>query len=75
MTSNEYAVKDSFAIVEQDSQFFMGSLDVDSLFTYIPLEEFIDICTNTLFENAERVEGTKKEFKELLMESSTSKSV
>ena len=43
LTSNEYTVKDSFAfaeeIVEQDSEFFMGSLDVDSLFTNIPLEE------------------------------------
>ena len=45
----------------------MGSLDVDSLFTNIPLEETIDICTNMLFENMERVEGLSKiEFKELL---------
>ena len=28
---------------------FMGSLDVDSLFTNIPLEETIEICTNELF--------------------------
>ena len=71
LTSNEYTVKDSFAfaeeIVEQDSEFFMGSLDVDSLFTNIPLEETIDICTNTLFENMEKVEGLSKiEFKEVL---------
>ena len=71
LTSNEYTVKDSFAfaeeIVEQDSECFMGSLDVDSLFTNIPLEETIDICTNTLFENMEKVEGLSKiEFKELL---------
>ena len=71
LTSNEYTVKDSFAfaeeVVEQDSEFFMGSLDVDSLFTNIPLEETIDICTNTLFENMEKVEGLSKiEFKELL---------
>ena len=71
LTSNEYTVKDSFAfveeIVEQDSEFFMGSLDVDSLFTNIPLEETIDICTSTLFENMEKVEGLSKiEFKELL---------
>ena len=53
--------------VEQDSEFFKGSLDIDSLFTKIPLEETIDICTNTLFENTERVEGLPKiEFKELL---------
>ena len=71
LTSNEHTVKDSFAfaeeIVEQDSECFMGSLDVDSLFTNIPLEETIDICTNTLFENMEKVEGLSKiEFKELL---------
>ena len=57
-TRNVYTLKDSFAfaeeIVEQDSEFFMGSLDVDSLFTNIPLEETIDICTNTLFENTEK---------------------
>ena len=60
-------VKDSFAfveeIVEQDSEFF----DVDSLFANISLEETIGICTNTLFENSEKVEGLSKiEFKELL---------
>ena len=58
LTSNEYTVNDSFPFaektVEQDSQYFMGSLDVDSLFTNIPLEETIDICTNTLFENTEK---------------------
>ena len=71
LTSNEYTVKDSFAfaeeIVEQDSEFFMGSLDVDSLFTNIPHKETIDICSNTFFENMEKVEGLSKiEFKELL---------
>ena len=71
LTSNEYTVKDSFAcaeeIVEQDSEFSMGSLDVDFLFTNIPLEESIDICANTLFENTEKVEALSKiEFKELL---------
>ena len=71
LSSNEHTVKDSFAfaeeIVEQDSECFMGSLDVDSLFTNIPLEETIDICTNSLFENMEKVEGLSKiEFKELL---------
>ena len=43
----------------------MGSLDVDSLFTNIPLET--DICANILFENIERVEDLSKiEFEELL---------
>ena len=70
LTSNEYTLKDSCAfgeeIVEQDSEHFMGSLDVDCLFTNIPLEETIGICTNTVFGNAEKVEGLSKiEFKEL----------
>ena len=41
-------VNDSFAfaaeIVKQDSEFLMGSLDVDSLFTKIPRQGTIDIC-------------------------------
>ena len=53
LTSNEFTVKGSSAfaeeIVEQDSEFFIAILDVDSLFTNIPLEETIDICVNTLF--------------------------
>ena len=44
---NEFTVKDSFAfaeeIVHQDGKLFMGSLDVDSLFTNIPLKETINI--------------------------------
>ena len=45
----------------------MGSLDVDSLFTNIPLDETIDICVNQLFENTDTVKGfTKSELKQLL---------
>ena len=45
----------------------MGSLDVDSLFTNIPLEETIEICTNELFKESETVESlSKSEFKEFL---------
>ena len=45
----------------------MSSLDVDSLFTNIPLDETIDICVNQLFENTDTVEGfTKLELKQLL---------
>ena len=44
----------------------MGSLDVDSLFTNIPLEETTEICTNELFKESETVEDlSKTEFKEL----------
>ena len=70
LTSNEYTVKDLFAFseetVQQDSQFFMGNLDPDFLFTNIPLEETIDICLNTLFETMEKVGLSKIEFEKLL---------
>ena len=69
LTKNEYTVKDSFQlaeeICEQDPTLCMGSLDVDSLFSNIPLDETIDICVNQLFENT--VEGfTKSELKQIL---------
>ena len=55
LITNKYRVKDSFSfateIGEQDSSNFMGSLDIDSLFTNISLEETIEICTNNLFKN------------------------
>ena len=47
LVTNEFTVKDSFhfaeEIVDQQHDFFMGSLDVDCLFTNIPLEETIEI--------------------------------
>ena len=52
-------VKDSFAFpeetVKQDSEFFMGNLDVNFLFTNSHLKKTVDICLNTLFENMEKV--------------------
>ena len=38
----------------------MGSLDVDSLFTNIPLEETINICTNLIYNNVDVIEGINK---------------
>ena len=71
LTTNKYTVKDSFnfatEIVELDSSSFMGSLDIDSLFTNITLEETIEISTNNLFKNSDIVHSLKKsEFKEIL---------
>ena len=70
-TANEFSVKDFFCfaeeIVNQNSNFIMGSLDVDSLFTNIPLEESINICSETLFKETDIFEGySKSEFKTLL---------
>ena len=70
LTNNKYTVKDSFTfateIVEQDSSNFMGSLDIDSLFTNTHLKLTIEICTNNLFKNSDIGHGLKKsEFKDL----------
>ena len=69
MTINEFTVKDSFPftkdIVEQDSNFYMGSLDVDSLFTNILLEETINVWTESIYDQNDTVEGLNKSgFKE-----------
>ena len=71
ITFNEFTVKDSFAFAEEtvhlDGKFFMGSLDVHSLFTNIPLEETINICTNLLYNNVDVAEGiNKSKFENLL---------
>ena len=64
LTKNKYTSKDSFnfatEVVEQDSSKFMGSVDIDSLYTNIPLEEIIEIPTNNLFKNSNIVDGLKK---------------
>ena len=50
-------LKDSFAfaeeIVHHNCNFFMGSLDVGSLFINIPLEETINRCANLFYDNAD----------------------
>ena len=71
LTSNEYTVKDTFHFVSmldnKDHHLIMASLDVDSLFTNIPLNETIDIVTNKIYENKRKVNGISKlDFKKLL---------
>ena len=54
-------------ICEQNSDLCMPSLDVDSLFTNVPLNETIGICTQELFENESTFYGlNKKEITEML---------
>ena len=70
-TTNEYTTRDSFSfatdIRSKDATKYMASLDVDSLFTNIPLAETIDICCNLVFKDNEKVKDlTKAEFRELL---------
>ena len=69
-TFNEFIIKDSFAfgnkIVDKGSKFFMGSLNVDSLFTNIPLEKAFNLSNNLLYNNEDVIESTdKSEFKNL----------
>ena len=64
MTTNEFKVKDSFQfavkIVDQQHDLFMGSLDVDSLFTNISLEDTTEIRANELFKESETVKDLSK---------------
>ena len=71
LTSNEFTLKDSFEfakiICEQDAGLCMASLDVDSLFTNVPLEETINICVNELFKSNSSIHGlNKKQITEML---------
>ena len=70
-TENEYTVKDSFTfakdIQSRSTSQYMASLDVDSLFTNIPLTETIDICCKLLFRDQPCVDGlSETDFKKLL---------
>ena len=71
LTTNEFTVRDSFhfaeKIVDQQPDFIIGSLDLDILFTALPLEETIEVYTNEPFQETETVEGlSKSEFQVLL---------
>ena len=52
LTHNELTIKDSFSfakdITTYDSSLYMASLDVESLFTNIPLNETINNCVSDL---------------------------
>ena len=52
----------------------MGSLDVDSLFTNIPLDETIDICTNTIYSKQDVMQGINKEELQNLLSLATKES-
>ena len=70
-TANEYTVIDSFhfaeEICQQDSNLHVTSLDVDSLFTNIPLDETIDICVDNLYNDSENPPNIPKhDFRNLL---------
>ena len=64
-------VKNSFEfskeICGQNPEYFMASLDVESLFTNTPLKETIKICCDLLYENQELLCNiSKNQFNKLL---------
>ena len=72
LTVNEFTVHDSSSFAEEvvnfDVNCIMASLDVESLFNNIPLDETIENCINDLFSNNDKVHNFIKEnLKELLM--------
>ena len=59
-----YTTKNSFEfskeIADKDPGLFMASLDVESLFTNIPLEETISVCCDSLFSNNAKVNNINR---------------
>ena len=57
LTENQCTVTDTFHFVEdickQHPNFHMATLDVDPLFTNIPLDITIDICIDSLYKDNE----------------------
>ena len=68
LIENEYNVTDSFHFAEeiykQGPNSYMASLDVEILFTNIPLNETINICIDSLYENSPEI--FKNGFRNLL---------
>lgn len=73
---SEFCLKDSFSFAQeiqtQDSTLYMASMDVESLFTNIPLKETITICSSRLFFKKRKVGGLlKRHFEQLLLLATT----
>ena len=62
-------------VLEQDPSLIMGSLDVEALFTSIPLDETIDICVNEVFKNVDLVNKLSKQDFENLLKLATKESL
>ena len=71
ITTNKFTIKNSFEFakefIEKNSGLFKVSLDVESLFTNIPLEETINISSDTFFANEAKINNSNRnDFKKLL---------
>ena len=70
ITINKFTIKNSFEfakeVIEQDSGLYMASLDVESLFTNIPLEETINISCGSVFSNEAKINNfNRNDFEKL----------
>ena len=71
ITTNQFTIKNSFEfakqIIKQNSGLFMASLDVESLFTNIPLKETINISCDSRFGSEAKVNNfSRNDFEKLL---------
>ena len=71
ISKNDYTLKDSFGFVsmvdKQDHNLFMCRIDVDSLFTNVPLEETTEIVIKNIFGRKRKTNGLiKSDFQNLL---------
>lgn len=72
LTTNQYTTKNSFEFVNELKNIditnkVMASFDVESLFTNIPLDETIQIISDTFFSDCDNFMGYKKDqFRDLL---------
>ena len=71
LTVNEFSVRDSFSSAAKISSFcpnpFMASLDIESLFTNVSLNEVINICIDNLLYSTNSVHNLdRNDMRELL---------
>ena len=71
LTYKQYTIKDSVSFCEELKHFntnlTMAIYDVESLFTNISLQEWIDLCVQKLFEDKNYIDGLSKDsFREML---------
>ena len=78
LTQNEFTIKDPFSFAKEitmyDSSLYMASLDVESLFTNIPLNETVNNCVSDLHNKFLYNGKLSKRALFKLLETATSKS-
>ena len=78
-TKNSLTARDSFSFASEvrgcDTNKVMASLDVEALFTNIPLEETIDICVQLAFKDREKVDGMNRDQLRSLLSLATKESL